>query len=239
MIAAAFTDAEGVELEHVAYRELRDRLAVERCSSSRHDEKTVPLPPFPERRRACFELGHAFVGALHEIGGWRSEIVREIDDGSGSLRGNHGTVVAVVAELRDKARLEAPYFRQPGITCAHARVDVPRAHACRNLRHRRDVEPEVGATQLASEAVLRDDLFKMRTLIDQFAADKGRLPQSLDELVTSGYMREVPVDPFTGSKDTWQPVPGEDPNSDGGSGIVGVHSGSTEVSSEGTPYSEW
>jgi general secretion pathway protein G len=89
------------------------------------------------------------------------------------------------------------------------------------------------------EAVLRDDLFKMRTLIDQFAADKGRLPQSLDELVTSGYMREVPVDPFTGSKDTWQPVPGEDPNLDGGSGIVGVHSGSTEVSSEGTPYSEW
>src|SRR4030095_8251878 len=51
------------------------------------------------------------------------------------------------------------------------------------------------------EAVLRDDLSKMRSLIDQFAADKGRLPQSLDELVSEGYMREVPVDPFTQQKD--------------------------------------
>src|SRR5678810_935148 len=51
------------------------------------------------------------------------------------------------------------------------------------------------------EAVLRDDLRKMRTLIDQFAADKGRLPQSLDEIVREGYMREIPVDPFTGNKD--------------------------------------
>src|SRR5499433_2331199 len=51
------------------------------------------------------------------------------------------------------------------------------------------------------EAVLRDDLYRMRSLIDQFAADKGRLPQSLDDLVTEGYMREVPVDPFTGQKD--------------------------------------
>src|SRR5438046_714107 len=51
------------------------------------------------------------------------------------------------------------------------------------------------------EAVLKDDLLKMRSLIDQFAADKGRLPQSLDEIVSEGYMREVPVDPFTGKKD--------------------------------------
>ena len=89
------------------------------------------------------------------------------------------------------------------------------------------------------EAVLRDNLFFFFFLLDQFAADKGRLPQSLDELVTEGYMREVPMDPFTGSKDTWQPVPGDDPNSDGGTGIVDVHSGSTETSSEGTPYNEW
>src|SRR5687768_3625748 len=51
------------------------------------------------------------------------------------------------------------------------------------------------------ETVLRDNLFKMRSLIDQFAADRGRLPQSLDELVSEGYMREVPVDPMTGQKD--------------------------------------
>ncbi len=89
------------------------------------------------------------------------------------------------------------------------------------------------------ETVLKDDLRKMRSLIDQFAADKGRLPQSLDELVTEGYMREVPVDPFTGQKD-WAITTGEDPNSlQGETGMTDIHSSSTEVSSEGTAYSEW
>ena len=89
------------------------------------------------------------------------------------------------------------------------------------------------------EAVLRDDLFKMRSLIDQFAADKGRLPQSLEELVSEGYIRELPLDPFTGQKD-WAVTTGEDPNSmDGEQGVTDVHSSSTEVSSEGTPYSQW
>src|SRR5918997_4615135 len=89
------------------------------------------------------------------------------------------------------------------------------------------------------ETVLRDDLRKMRSLIDQFAADKGRLPQSLDELVSEGYMREVPVDPFTGQKD-WAITTGEDPNSlQGETGMTDVHSSSADVSTEGTPYSEW
>jgi general secretion pathway protein G len=89
------------------------------------------------------------------------------------------------------------------------------------------------------EAVLRDDLRKMRSLIDQFAADKGSLPQSLDDLVSQGYMREVPLDPFTGQKD-WAITTGEDPNSlTGEQGMTDVHSSSTETSSEGTPYSEW
>ena len=89
------------------------------------------------------------------------------------------------------------------------------------------------------ETVLRDNLFKMRSLIDQFAADKGRLPQSLDELVSEGYMREVPVDPITNQKD-WATTVGEDPNStDGGQGLTDVHSNSEETSSEGTPYREW
>lgn len=89
------------------------------------------------------------------------------------------------------------------------------------------------------ESVLRDDLFKMRSLIDQFAADKGRLPQSLDELVSEGYIRDIPLDPFTGQKD-WAVTTGEDPNSlDGQQGITDVHSSSAEVSSDGTPYSQW
>jgi general secretion pathway protein G len=89
------------------------------------------------------------------------------------------------------------------------------------------------------EAVLRDDLFKMRSLIDQYAADKGKLPQSLDDLVSSGYMREVPVDPITGQKD-WAPTMGDDPNSsEGEQGLTEIHSASAETSTEGTPYSEW
>lgn len=100
--------------------------------------------------------------------------------------------------------------------------------------------PQFQKTILASrEAVLRDDLFKMRSLLDQYAADKGKLPQSLDDLVTGGYMRELPVDPITGQKD-WTTVTGEDPNStEGEQGVTDIHSASSDVSSEGTPYSEW
>jgi general secretion pathway protein G len=89
------------------------------------------------------------------------------------------------------------------------------------------------------EAVLRDDLHRLRELLDQYGADKGKLPQSLDDLVSAGYLREVPVDPFTNQRD-WTVATGEDPNSsDGEQGVVDVHSSSSDVSSEGTPYSEW
>src|SRR5574341_909819 len=94
-------------------------------------------------------------------------------------------------------------------------------------------------TMHARETVLRDDLFRMRSLIDQYSADKGKLPQSLDDLVTAGYMRDIPVDPITDAKD-WNIVTGDDPySSEGGSGVTDVHSSSTEVSTEGTPYSDW
>ncbi len=91
----------------------------------------------------------------------------------------------------------------------------------------------------AREAVLRDDLYKMRSLLDQYAADKGKLPQSLEDLVTEKYMRELPVDPFTGQKD-WTVETGEDPNSTSGEqGVINLRSASPDVSSEGTPYSDW
>lgn len=91
----------------------------------------------------------------------------------------------------------------------------------------------------ARESVLRNDLFQMRKLIDQYAADKGKLPQSLEDLVSGGYMRDVPEDPMTGEKN-WNLTTGEDPNStEGGQGITDVHSTSTEISTDGRPYSEW
>ena len=91
----------------------------------------------------------------------------------------------------------------------------------------------------AREAVLRNDLYDMRKLIDQYAADKGKLPASLDDLVSEHYMREKPVDPITGKAD-WQEITGEDPNSTSGeSGLIDVKSSSPDTSTEGTPYSEW
>jgi general secretion pathway protein G len=96
------------------------------------------------------------------------------------------------------------------------------------------------ATRHAKETVLRDDLFQMRKLIDQYAADKGKLPQSLDEVVAAGYMREIPEDPITGEKN-WTLETGDDPASlEGGTGIINVRSASTDAPPDGgTPYNEW
>lgn len=94
----------------------------------------------------------------------------------------------------------------------------------------------------AREAVLKDDLFTMRKLIDQYTLDKHKPPESLEDLVSAGYLRGgLPVDPFTGSNQTWQPDIEEVPISpeETVAGVVNVHSGSNAKSLEGTPYSSW
>ena len=94
----------------------------------------------------------------------------------------------------------------------------------------------------AREAVLRDDLYTMRKLIDEFTIDKQRPPSSLDELVGEGYLRGgIPADPFTNSNETWRADIEDVPLSpdQATSGIVDVHSGSDEMSLDGTPYSSW
>jgi general secretion pathway protein G len=92
----------------------------------------------------------------------------------------------------------------------------------------------------SKEAVLREDLYRFRDIIDQYYADKGRYPESLEALVSDGYMRKLPVDPMTRQVD-WEVVPAEpDPdNPDEPVGIYDVHSASTELSMSGTPYNEW
>jgi len=91
----------------------------------------------------------------------------------------------------------------------------------------------------ARETVLKDDLFKLRSTIDQYAADKGKLPQSLEDLMSAGYIRDVPKDPITDTKE-WTLVTGDDPySSEGGTGLIDVKSTSGDVSTEGTPYSDW
>lgn len=93
----------------------------------------------------------------------------------------------------------------------------------------------------SKEAVLRDDLYMMRTQIDHFTLDKHRAPQSLEDLVTAGYLREVPKDPISGSNDTWQVVQEDvmmavDQQQPG---ITDVKSGAEGTGTDGRPYSEW
>jgi general secretion pathway protein G len=91
------------------------------------------------------------------------------------------------------------------------------------------------------EAALKEDLFQMRKAIDEYYADKGKYPADLQSLVTEKYLRSIAPDPFTGTAETWQPVPSDlDPgNPSAEPGIADVKSGSTETGSDGRPYSEW
>jgi general secretion pathway protein G len=93
----------------------------------------------------------------------------------------------------------------------------------------------------AKEAVLKENLFQLRSLISQYTLDKQKAPQSLDDLVSAGYIKQIPPDPMTGSNSTWtvdqedtlMSVDQQEP------GISDVHSGSNLTASDGTAYSGW
>ena len=93
----------------------------------------------------------------------------------------------------------------------------------------------------AKESVLKQDLFQLRSLISQYTLDKQKAPQSLDDLVQAGYIKQIPLDPMTGTNSSWtvdqedslMSVDQQDP------GISDVHSGATQTSSDGTAYSTW
>ena len=93
----------------------------------------------------------------------------------------------------------------------------------------------------AKESVLRNNLFTLRTLIDEYTFDKQKAPQALDDLVREGYLRQVPLDPITGSNQSWHVVMEDSVASVSQSepGIFDVHSGATQTSLEGTAYSDW
>ena len=94
----------------------------------------------------------------------------------------------------------------------------------------------------AKESVLRQDLFTMRQVIDQYTLDKQKAPQALDDLISAGYLKQLPTDPFTGHNDTWVVVQEDDtlvdPNQTAG-GINDVHSGSSLTGTDGSAYSSW
>lgn len=95
--------------------------------------------------------------------------------------------------------------------------------------------------QRGREAVLSEDLYRMRDAIDQFHVDKNKYPVDLSELVSAGYLRSIPVDPMTNSAETWQMVPAEpDPSNPAAElGVYDVKSGSEKVGLDGRKYADW
>jgi len=93
----------------------------------------------------------------------------------------------------------------------------------------------------AKETALREDLYTLRSVIDQYTLDKQKAPQSLQDVVDAGYLKQLPRDPFTNSRETWVPVTDDSLMSPDQTqpGIMDVHSSSEQVSSEGTAYSTW
>jgi general secretion pathway protein G len=99
----------------------------------------------------------------------------------------------------------------------------------------------VGAIKHAREAVLKEDLHVLRAAIDSYTMDKQKAPQSLDDLVTDGYLKVIPEDPMTHSKDTWVTDTSDAMYSldETEPGVNDVHSGSQDTGSDGQPYSTW
>jgi general secretion pathway protein G len=93
----------------------------------------------------------------------------------------------------------------------------------------------------AKESVLRSNLFTIRNMIDEYTVDKQKAPEALQDLVTDGYLREIPQDPMTGSSDTWKIIMEDTPvgGSDSSPGIFDVRSGSDKKGLDGTNYSDW
>ena len=93
----------------------------------------------------------------------------------------------------------------------------------------------------SKESVLKNNLYTLRTVIDEYTYDKQKAPQSLQDLVTEGYLRQVPIDPMTGSADSWKIIMEDASNTVNQTepGIFDVRSGSDKTSLEGTAYSDW
>ena len=89
----------------------------------------------------------------------------------------------------------------------------------------------------AKESVLKSNLFTLRSVIDHYTYDKEKPPQALEDLVAEGYLRQVPVDPFTQSSDSWEVITDVGPS--GESGVFDVRSGSDRTGLDGSPYNEW
>jgi general secretion pathway protein G len=93
----------------------------------------------------------------------------------------------------------------------------------------------------AKESVLRNNLFTLRSMIDEYTVDKQKAPESLQDLVSEGYLRQIPQDPMTGSDQTWRVIMEDTPisGSNGAPGIFDVRSGSDKTALDGSAYADW
>jgi general secretion pathway protein G len=137
----------------------------------------------------------------------------------------------------DSAALRKPYGKQSGFTLIELMIVLTVISILVSI-----ALPIANAAILrAKESVLKSNLATLRSLIDQYTADKLKAPQSLEDLVTAGYLRSVPKDPITNSVETWETVNEEAAilPEQTETGIYDIHSGSTAISTEGTPYNSW
>ena len=93
-----------------------------------------------------------------------------------------------------------------------------------------------GSLDRSKEAVLREDLYQLRSAIDKYYGDKGKYPDTIEALVSERYLRSVPQDPITESNATWVAVPSQDPQK---TGVFDVKSGAQGKASDGTAFAEW
>ena len=139
--------------------------------------------------------------------------------------------------IRSGSRLAAPDWRRRGFTLVELMVVMAIVVILVSIA----VPLYQKAVIRAKESVLRSNLFTIRSVIDEYTLDKQRAPQTLDELVSEGYLRQIPLDPMTGENTTWRVIM-EDAlasTSQSEPGIFDVRSGSDKVSLDGTAYADW
>jgi general secretion pathway protein G len=140
-----------------------------------------------------------------------------------------------------RSRITCPRFARPRPAVGFTLVELMVVMLIIAILAAIAIPAYVASIRAAREAVLKEDLHVLRDAIDSYTNDKDKAPQTLDDLVTAGYLKSIPIDPVTHSNSTWAPTMDDTlQNVDQTEpGMTDVHSGSDQVGSDGQPYSTW
>lgn len=157
--------------------------------------------------------------------------------GSAMVRWRDAAMVRTTLRRTVVRRTAAPRISQRGFTLIELMIVMSLIVVLAGI----SLAVHANSQTRAREAVLKEDLFRLRDTIDQYYADKNAYPPALDALVSDRYLRAIPVDPFTNSAETWQTIMSEtDPaNPSAKPGVFDVKSGSERKGLDGTPYTSW